>query len=119
MIQDDRLAEIRATLREFVAAREWGQFHDPKNLAMALASECGELVAELRWTSSNEADDFAASRDVRRAIEEEVADVAITLLLFCDRCGIDLTEVIERKIALNVERYPVESSRGRAERPAR
>ena len=102
------LREARVAIRAFVDARKWEPFHDPKNLAMAVASEAGELVAELRWVASEGADDHARRPDVRARLEDEAADVAITLLMFCDRVGIDLAEAIPKKLAKNAERYPVE-----------
>jgi len=101
------LREANAAIRAFVAERAWEPFHDPKNLAMAVASEAGELVAELRWVSSDAADEFATSGGVRARLEDEAADVAITLLMFCDRVGIDLAVAIPRKLEKNAERYPV------------
>ena len=101
------LREARLAIREFVDAREWEPFHDPKNLAMAVVSEAGELVAELRWVASEGADDYARRQDVRARLEDEAADVAITLLMFCDRVGIDLAQAIPRKLAKNAGRYPV------------
>jgi NTP pyrophosphatase (non-canonical NTP hydrolase) len=114
----DRLEEILKELRAFVAEREWEQFHDPKNLAMAIASEAGELVAEYRWVSSAEADSYSKQDDVRKRVAAEAADVGIALLLFCDRVGLDLFDAIKAKMALNRRNYPVEESRGRWERPA-
>ena len=116
MIPDDRLDEMRERLRCFSKARDWSEFHDPKNLAMA--SEAGELLATLRWIRSDASDEFVYDPANRPGVEQEVADVAIALLLFCDRAGIDLLGVIERKIDLNEVNYPVESARGRSERPA-
>lgn len=106
------LDEIRAFVRE----RDWERFHDPKNLAMAVASEAGELVAELRWVPSEEADAFARRPDVRARLEEEAADIAITLLMFCDRANIDLLAAMRRKLRKNAEKYPVDVVRGRHER---
>ncbi len=113
----DRLAKVQERLKQFVAERQWAQFHDPKNLAMAVASETGELVAELRWVSSDNADDFAAIPEHRIKLEHEAADVAIALLLFCDRIGVDLLSAIDRKIDINAANYPVQLSAGTAERP--
>lgn len=113
----DRLAELQARLREFTAERDWSQFHDPKNLAMAIASEAGELLAELRWVNSADADRHVRSDEHRLAIEQEVADVAIALLLFCDRTGIDLLDAVGSKIEVNANRYPVDRAKGRSERP--
>jgi NTP pyrophosphatase (non-canonical NTP hydrolase) len=108
---------VTELLRRFAADREWEQYHDPKNLAMALASEAGELVAELRWIKNEEADDFVRSPEHRSAIVDEVADVGITLLLFCDRAGIDLIAAMTDKIEANEARYPAREVRGRWERP--
>jgi NTP pyrophosphatase (non-canonical NTP hydrolase) len=113
----DRLAELQARLRQFTAERDWNQFHDPKNLAMAVASEAGELLAELRWVNGTDADRHVRSKEHRAGIEHEAADVAIALLLFCDRSGFDLLDAIARKIELNRQRYPIDASRGRSERP--
>ena len=113
------LERVLARLREFTAERDWGQFHDPKNLAMLLASEAGELVALLRWVPNAEADAFARSSAHRGELEAEVADVAIALLLLCDRAGIDLLGAVEAKIAANAAKYPVELSRGHARKPVR
>ena len=112
-----RIDEVVRELRAFVAEREWEQFHDPKNLAMALASEAGELLAEYRWVSNAEADSYTKDDDHRKRIAAEVADVGIALLLLCDRTGLDLIEAIKQKMAVNRQNYPVEQSRGRWERP--
>jgi dCTP diphosphatase len=107
-----------ADLRAFVAERDWAQFHDPKNLAMLLASEVGELVAEYRWVAGDAADAHSREDGAARArIEDEVGDVGIALLLLCDRTGIDLGEAIAGKLAKNRGRYPADKARGRAERP--
>jgi NTP pyrophosphatase (non-canonical NTP hydrolase) len=109
--------ELTAALRRFVADREWQQFHDPKNLAMLVASEAGELLAEYRWVRGEEADEHSREAAARVRIADEVADVGIALVLLCDRIGLDLAQAMEAKLARNAERYPVESSRGKAERP--
>ena len=114
----DRLEEVVRDLRAFVAEREWEQFHDPKNLAMAVASEAGELLAEYRWVSNAEADTYSMGDEQRRRIAAEAADVGIALLLFCDRVGLDLIDTMREKITLNRRNYPVEQSRGRWQRPS-
>ncbi len=113
------LEEIVSQLRRFNAERDWGQFHDPKNLAMLLVSEAGELAALLRWVPNADADAFVRSDAHRADVEAEVADVAIALLLLCDRAGIDLARAIETKIAANATKYPVALSRGHARTPGR
>ena len=119
MTQSSRdLADILDELREFVRERDWEQFHDPKNLVMALASEVGELVAEYRWVTSSESDALTSRSDAIDRVGQEIADVAIALLLLCDRVGIDLIPAIHRKLGVNAVNYPVQGARGRATRPA-
>jgi NTP pyrophosphatase (non-canonical NTP hydrolase) len=110
---DDLVRELRA----FVEAREWRQFHDPKNLAMLVASEAGELVAEYRWVRGDEADAHSRAPEARARIAAEIGDVGLGLLLMCDRIGLDFVEAMRAKRAANAERYPVAASRGKAERP--
>ena len=115
----DPIDSLLRELRAFVAEREWAKFHDPKNLSMAVASEAGELVALFRWIRNEEADAFAQKSENRERISAEIADVAISLLLLCDRTGIDLPQAIRDKLEVNRRNYPVESARGRADRPKR
>ena len=111
------LDELVNDLRAFADARDWRQFHDPKNLAMLVASEAGELVAEYRWVRGDEADARSREAEARARIAAEVADVGIGLLLLCDRIGLDLVGAIRDKLAKNAARYPVATSKGQAERP--
>jgi dCTP diphosphatase len=111
------LPDLVIALRTFVAERDWSQFHDPKNLAMLLASEAGELVAEYRWVKGEEADAHSRAAEPRARIAAEIADVGIALLLLCDRIDLDLGQAIANKLAANAVRYPVGTSRGRADRP--
>ena len=111
------LEDLVARLRAFVAERDWAQFHDPKNLTMALASEVGELCALYRWVRNEDADAFSRDAVQRPRIEAEVADVTILLLLLSDRLGIDLPEAVNRKIDANALKYPAATSRGRSEPP--
>ena len=109
----DRLDGLRTRIRKFVADREWEPFHDPKNLAMAVASEAGELAAELRWIRGEDADAFCREHEARQRVADEVADVAITLIMFADRIELDLPSAIERKLKKNELKYPVEEWKGR------
>ncbi len=113
----DRLDAVRERLRAFVAEREWEQFHDPKNLAMAVASEAGELLAEYRWIETAQADAWSSLAENQKRVALEAADVAIALLLLCDRVGIDLLDAMATKLEINMRNYPVELSKGRHERP--
>ena len=99
-------------LRSFSNERGWGRFHDPKNLAMLLASEAGELIAELRWIDTAGVDAYVEDPTIKARIAEEVADVLIAALLFSDRINLDVRDAIARKIEKNRANYPVESSHG-------
>ena len=109
---DDRLEHLRSRLADFAAERDWDQFHNPKNLAMAVAGEAGELVEHFQWLTFEEAASLPAS--VRDEVALEAADVFLFLLRLCDKLDIDLADAAARKIALNAQRYPVDKARGRA-----
>ena len=113
------LPALREELQRFVSERDWDRFHDPKNLAMLLASEAGELVALLRWVDNHEADAFAAEEPQRGRIAAEIADVGLALLLLADRLDLDLVSAMREKLETNRRNYPVELSRGKSERPPR
>lgn len=117
MMPDDSTVSLASAVRKFADDREWSGFHDPKNLAMALASEAGELLAILRWVANADADDFARAPENAVRIRHELADVGILLLLLCDRIGITLEDAIREKLKLNALKYPIAQSRGRSERP--
>jgi dCTP diphosphatase len=104
-------------INAFVEARDWNQFHDPKSLSMALASEVGELCAILRWVSQAEADEFATVAANRNRLAEEIGDLGILLLRLCDRVGIGLGEAINMKLGINERKYPIEGAIGRPDPP--
>ena len=112
----DRLAEVIEELRAFAAERAWAPFHDPKNLAMAIGSEAGELLSELRWIRSEDADAHCRG-EARPRIADELGDVLITTLMLCDRIGLDPIDVVRKKMAKNAAKYPADRARGRAEKP--
>ncbi|HJL03891.1 MAG TPA: nucleotide pyrophosphohydrolase [Polyangiaceae bacterium LLY-WYZ-15_(1-7)] len=110
---DDRYEAMLEDIRAFVREREWEPFHDPKNLAMAVASEAGELLSELRWVPGDEADAHCRDPAHREAIADEIADVAATLFMLADRIGLDLPAAVHAKMEKNRAKYPVEEWRGR------
>ncbi len=113
----DRLDSLIAELRAFVCERDWEQFHDPKNLAMCLASEAGELLAEYRWVKADASDALSGDQERMERVRKELGDVAIALLLLCDRLGLDLVNMARDKLALNALKYPVGLAKGRADPP--
>lgn len=108
------LSELRAHVLAFAREREWEQFHSPKNLSMALAAEAGELMEHFLWDESEASRALDDKPGRRQKVEEELADVVIYALEFANICGTDLAAAIERKLARNAEKYPVEKARGRA-----
>jgi dCTP diphosphatase len=106
------LEDLAAELRRFATDRDWQQFHTPKNLAISLAVEVGELLEHFQWGSDEEVADRFRTADGRAAISEEMADVLIYLVRLADILGIDLLEAAAAKIAANAERYPADEVRG-------
>lgn len=103
------MSEIKVLMTEiagFADARDWDQFHTPKNLAMALIGEAGELVAEFQWLKPEESFLAALSKDKLRDIELEIADVAIYLLRLADKLDVDIAKVVRSKIQINESRFP-------------
>ncbi|MEZ5541757.1 MAG: nucleotide pyrophosphohydrolase [Pseudomonadota bacterium] len=105
---------IRRRLREFAAARDWDQFHSPKNLAMALIVEAAELVEQFQWLSQAESQSLAPAR--RTAVEQELADIQIYLIRLADRLEIDLEHAVDAKLEINARKYPADQVRGSAEK---
>ncbi|MGD2082400.1 MAG: nucleotide pyrophosphohydrolase [Chromatiales bacterium] len=110
----DSLDELSGRLRDFARTRNWEQFHSPKNLAMALAGECGELLEHFQWLSEEQS--YALAGDKREAVAMELADILIYLLRCAERLDVDLVATAWRKIEINERRYPVERVYGDARR---
>ena len=105
MSHDKEIDTLIAEIREFAVSRDWEQFHTPKNLAMAIAGEAGELVAEFQWLKDEESVRKALSEKKFSDIELEVADVAIYLLRLSDVLGINLAQAIRKKMEINQARF--------------
>ena len=108
------ISKIQNQLQKFAVDRDWEQFHTPKNLVMALSVEASELVEIFQWLNAEESN----SPDQRQTeeINSEVADIAMYLLRFCSVLGIDLEKAIESKLERNAEKYPVNLSKGNAQK---
>jgi dCTP diphosphatase len=101
---------LTSEIRDFRDARDWRQFHNPKELAVAISAEAGELLQHFVWQSPEQSDRRVVTR--RAGIASEIADIAILLFELADNSGIDLAAVIRGKLALNEQRYPVDKARG-------
>ena len=108
--QPDRLVKLQDELRQFAADRDWEQFHTPKNLAIALSVEAGELLEHFQWLTPDESQRLPA--DKSSTIRLEMADVLLYLIRLADRLGIDLAASAFDKIAINAKKYPVALSKG-------
>ena len=99
-------------LKEFAEARDWQQFHSPKNLVMALSGEVGELTEIFQWMTEADSRHAASSPVTAVAVREELADVALYLIRLADVLGVDLNAAVTSKLTSNAIKYPVEASRG-------
>jgi hypothetical protein len=106
------LDSLRDALRRFAAARDWQQFHTPKNLAMAVSVEVAELVEHFQWLTAELSTRLNAT--TKRAVGEEIADVLLYLTRLADVLDIDPLAAAKRKMKLNARKYPVLLSRGSA-----
>ena len=110
----DSLERLRRRLAKFAADREWDPFHSPKNLAMALVGEAGELVEHFQWLSEGESRTLSAEK--RQAVAHELADILIYLIRLADKLDVNLVQAVEEKILINESRYPCHKVRGSARR---
>ena len=110
----DGLAELTARLRKFAAARDWLQFHTPKNLATALMVEAAELNEVFQWLTPEQSMDVMRNDQAAQRVRDEIADVLAYLLQFAAVCGVDPAAALAEKMERNEQRFPVERARGRA-----
>jgi NTP pyrophosphatase (non-canonical NTP hydrolase) len=106
--------ELKQRVLAFADERDWQQFHTPKNLAMALSAETGELMEHFLWMDSEASRRFVHDPHKREAILDEIADIVIYAMEFANSAGVDLATAIDRKMAKNAQKYPVEKARGRS-----
>jgi NTP pyrophosphatase (non-canonical NTP hydrolase) len=112
----DHLDGLTAALRRFADERDWGQFHTPKNLVMALAGEVGELIEHFQWLTPEESAEVTADPTRAAGIAEELADVFIYLVRLADVLGVDLGDAARAKLEANAQRYPADRVRGSADK---
>jgi NTP pyrophosphatase (non-canonical NTP hydrolase) len=110
----DSLDQLNARLLRFAREREWEQFQSPKNLAMALAGEAGELLEHFQWLTEAQSADLDPVK--KRAVSHELADILNYLVRLAERLDIDLLAAADEKIAINEQRYPADKVRGDARR---
>jgi len=106
----DNLSTLRDTIRDFAQARDWEQFHTPKNLVMALSVETAELMEHFQWLTGEQS--LQLNAQSRTEVAQEIADVLIYLTRLADVLDIDPLQAAFDKIQINAQKYPVEKSRG-------
>ncbi|MBM5572410.1 MULTISPECIES: nucleotide pyrophosphohydrolase [Deefgea] len=114
MTRGDSLQLLIQQVNDFAEARDWRQFHSPKNLSMALTVEAAELLEIFQWVESQ--DSLVLSDAQRTASAHEAADILLYLLRFCEMTQIDLLAAAREKLQLNAQKYPLELSKGVASR---
>ena len=110
----DSLADLNQRLKAFAQARDWEQFHTPKNLSMALIAECAELVEHFQWLTPEQSMQLPAEK--LDQVSLELADILIFLIRCAERLDVDLIDAVYRKMEINEARYPADKVRGDARR---
>ena len=110
----DSIDQLNERLLRCARERDWEQFHSPKNLAMALAGEAGELLEHFQWLTEEESENLPENK--KQAVAMELADILIYLVRLSQRLDIDLMDAAWQKISLNEKRYPVDKVKGDARR---
>tara|TARA_Y100001954_G_C15396466_1_gene400510 strand:+ start:74 stop:421 length:348 start_codon:yes stop_codon:yes gene_type:complete len=105
--------DLKKTVKSFVEEREWRQFHTPKNLSMSVAIESAELMELFQWLSKKDSEKAMSSGKLRKNAIDEVADVFIYLIAFCNENDIDIKQAIDQKMKKNKKKYPVNIFKGR------
>ena len=113
-VPQDSLENLNCRLLQFARERDWERFHSPKNLVMALAGECGELLEHFQWLTAEQSATLPPEK--RAEVAAEMADILIYLIRLSERLGVDLIAAANQKIAHNEARYPVARTRGDARR---
>lgn len=112
MLETAPLRELQSKVEIFCSERDWDQFHNLKDLSLALSIEVSELLEHLRWKNPKEVDALLQDPAKREEVEDEVADIFFFVLRIAQRFSIDLPTALERKIAKNAAKYPIEKARG-------
>ena len=110
------LEDLQLAIRKFAEEREWDQFHNIRNLFLALVGEVGEIAEILQWTPDGDIDALLANQVKKEALGEELADVLIYLLRMVDKAGIDIDAVTRAKLKSNAKKYPIDLAKGRSDK---
>lgn len=109
----ETLNDLIHHVRAFCEARDWDQFHGPKDLAIGIITEASELLEHFRFQSDEQAMDLLNDPNIKEEIEDELADVLFFLLRFSQRFDVNLEKALLRKIEKSERKYPVEKAKGK------
>lgn len=96
---------------KFRDERDWKQFHNPKDLAISISLEAAELLEVFQWSGTD-----VICADKKEKIAEELADVLVYCTLMADACGLDMDEIVQKKMEVNNKKYPVEKAKGKSDK---
>ena len=111
--ENTTVAELRREIAAFISERDWDQFHDPKNLSMAIATEAAELMEHFRWIKNDPSREWVRDAKVQAEVAEELADILAFALSFANTADIDITTALRAKMAKNARKYPAEEYKGK------
>jgi len=114
MSKTNNIQDTIAAIEKFRTERDWKQFHNPKNLAIALICEASEVAEHFMWKDLEQSKMHLKDPEKLADFQTELADVGIYLLLLCQEAGVDLLDIINDKIEINSKKYPVEKAKGSA-----
>ena len=108
------MTNLQEKITAFVQERDWGQFHNPKDIALSITIEAAELLELFQWKDETEITELAKKSEFKQNVQQEVADIMIYLLILTGTLGIDIPQAVMEKIEMNKKRYPVEKAKGKA-----
>ena len=114
MVNDNerRIHDLKEKIKEFCDKRDWDQFHNAKELAIALSIEASELLEIFRWKTHEEVDELFKDEKKKEDIEDELADILYFLVRIAQRYDLDLSEAFDRKLEKNDKKYPIDKAKG-------
>jgi len=107
-----KIHELKDKIKDFCDARDWDQFHNAKELAIALSIEASELLEIFRWKTHEEVDELFKNEEKKEDIEDEMADILYFLVRIAQKYDLDLSEALDRKMEKNDKKYPVDKAKG-------
>ena len=110
--KEKEAAELKEKVKEFCDERDWDQFHNAKELAIALSIEASELLEIFRWKTDKEVQELFLNEKKKEDIQDEMADILYFLVRIAQMYDIDLSEALDKKMEKNELKYPVEKAKG-------